>query len=389
MMVLGLMSGTSADGVDVAITDIRRKGEQIHVKLVAFHPTAYPPGLRDRILAVSRKGTVSEICHLNAVMGEVFAKAALASIKRSGLSPRRIHLIGSHGQTIQHRPRPHREPGIGWVRSTLQIGDPAIIFERTGIPTVAHFREGDLAAGGEGAPLTPYVHHLIFGHPIRSRAVINLGGIANLTVLPAGRDVLGIQAFDTGPCNMVLDGIIRRRSHGKHLIDRHGTLAKRGRIEPGLLKKFLAHPFFRKRPPKSTGREEFGEGFVSQILNSARLDGLTTADILATCCRFIADSIQESQRWVTGPVHEVIVGGGGVYNARLMSELRRAFEPIPVVPMEQYGAHSKAFEAMAFAVLAYQAHHGHPANLPAVTGARRRVILGSLVPAGHPNGRRP
>ena len=379
MIVLGLMSGTSVDGVDAAITDIRRIGKNLRVKLLSWDSLPYSPVLKKRILAVSQKGDVKEICHLNVVVGEVFAKAALKAIKGSGIPPHRVKLIGSHGQTIQHRPHPINEPGIGCVRSTLQIGEPAVIAERTGIPTIANFRARDLAAGGEGAPLAPYAHHLVFGHRSRSRVVVNLGGIANATLLPAGGDSQNIQAFDTGPCNMLLDGVIERLSGGKYSMDRGGKFARRGRVDHNLLRRLLAHPFILKKPPKSTGREEFGQQFIQQTLRRARRARLSMEDTLATCTRMIAASIYKAQEWMSEDVHEVIAGGGGVHNSALMAELKSVFNPISAKPMEEYGVLSKAFEAEAFAVLAYQTFHARTANVPFVTGARHSVILGSFV----------
>ncbi|MDX1411313.1 MAG: anhydro-N-acetylmuramic acid kinase [Nitrospirales bacterium] len=380
MIVLGLMSGTSVDGVDDAITAIRQRGRSLQVQLLAHDSLAYSPALRDRILRVSEQGDVSEICHLNVVVGEVFAKAALKTIKRSGLSTKKVRLIGSHGQTIHHRPHSLHEPGVGDIQSTLQIGEPSVIAERTGIPTVSNFRARDLAAGGEGAPLTPYVHHLLFHRRSCSRLVVNLGGIVNITLVPAAGGLNDIQAFDVGPGNMLLDGIMQALSHGKLTMDRGGGCAKRGQIRRRLLEQLFAHPFMDKAPPKSTGREEFGRAFIQRVLSKARRNHWSTADILATSCRFIALSISRAQHWIRPRIDEVIVGGGGVYNPVLMAELVDEFHPVPVKRMEDCGSHSKAFEAKAFAVLAYQTLHGKVNNVPAVTGARHPVILGNLTP---------
>ena len=380
MVVLGLMSGTSVDGVDAAITEIRPRGRILQVQLLAHDSLPYSPTLKNRILKVSERGNVSEICHLNVVVGEVFAKAALKAIKRSGLSAQKVQLIGSHGQTIHHRPHPTHESGVGIIRSTLQIGEPAIIAERTGIPTVANFRAKDLAAGGEGAPLTPYVHHLLFYRRSRSRLVVNLGGIVNMTLVPATGDIDDIQAFDVGPGNMLLDGVIQALSQGKHAMDRGGTRAKGGQIRPELLKQLLGHPYLATVPPKSTGREEFGSPFIRRVLVKAKRNHWSAADILATSCRFIAVSIRMAQQWISHRIDEVIVGGGGVYNPVLMAELIKEFHPVPVKRMEECGSHSKAFEAKAFAVLAYQTFRGKANNVPAVTGARHPVILGNLTP---------
>ena len=195
MIVVGLMSGTSADGVDVAITEIRGKQHRLKVKLKHFGSNSYPPSLRQRLLAAAESGTVAEICHLNVLIGEIFAKATNNAIARAGLKPQQVHLIGSHGQTLHHLPQPIYERGIGFMRSTLQIGDPSVIAERTGITTISDLRSRDLAAGGEGAPLAPYAHHLLFGHRSRTRLVVNLGGIANVTILPAGANLQDIRAI--------------------------------------------------------------------------------------------------------------------------------------------------------------------------------------------------
>ena len=380
MIVLGLMSGTSADGIDTAITKIQGTGHKLQVSLIGFHSVAYSENIRDRILIIAEKGTVSDICHMNVLLGEHFARAALACMRRFGLSLEKVQLIGSHGQTIYHRPIPVREPTVGAIRSTLQIGDAAVIAERTGITTVSDFRARDLAAGGEGAPLAPYAHHLLFGHQSLTRLVVNLGGIANVTLLPAGGIIRDVRAFDTGPCNMLLDGLVSVLSDGKQIMDRGGKVAKRGQVDSRLLERLLRHPFISKPPPKSTGREEFGHSFITQILNSTRRRKLSPEDILSTCCRFIAASISMTQQWFNHSIDEVVLGGGGVFNQRLMNEITQVFHPISVNRMEAHGSHSKAFEAEAFAVLAYQTFQGICANVPTVTGARHPVILGSIVP---------
>jgi len=380
MKVLGLMSGTSADGVDAALTDITGRGHALRLTLLGFQAVPYSSNLRKTILKTAEKGTVSEICHLHAVLGEIFARSALKTISRAGFLPEDVGLIGSHGQTIQHCPQPVYEPGLGMIRSTFQIGDPSIIAERTGITTVFDFRARDLAAGGEGAPLTPYVHYLAFRHPSLTRLVINLGGIANITLLPAGGDLTRLQAFDVAPCNMLLDGLASSLSNGKYSMDRGGRMALRGNVHANLLKMLLAHSFIKRPPPKSTGREEFGSRYVQRIRGMATRRGLASEDLLATACLFIAQASASAKQWLSEDLQEVVVGGGGVFNQALMAQLKNVFHPIPVLPMENVGSHSKAFEAEAFAVLAYQTAHGICANVPSVTGARHSVILGSLVP---------
>ena len=380
MIVVGLMSGTSADGVDVAIVDIRRSQQRLKVQLQSFSSVSYTPTLRQRILAAAEHGQVAEICHLNVLIGEIFAKATLKAIKQAGLQPKEVQLIGSHGQTLHHLPKPTREAGLGPIRSTLQIGDPAVIAERTGITTIADFRSRDMAARGEGAPLAPYAHHLLFQHRSRTRLVVNLGGIANVTVLPAGSDLNHVLAFDTGPCNMLLDAVTTHFSKGEQTMDRGGRLAQQGHIDATILRFLLTHPYLRKVPPKSTGREEFGQAYVLKLLKRTEKRQLSLSDVLATCCRFLAQSIRDAQTWIDHDVHEVIIGGGGIYNASLVKELNNAFAPIPVRTMDDCGSHSKAFEAIAFAIMAYQSFHGTCANVPSVTGAQHPVVLGTITP---------
>jgi len=380
MKCLGLMSGTSADGVDCAIVEITPVQAGLKIKLLDSQTIGYPPELRTRVLLAPTQGTVAEICHLNVAVGEVFAKAALQTMKRAGLAPQEVRLIGSHGQTVYHQPKPVHEPKVGFLRSTLQIGAPAIIAERTGIATVADFRMRDMAVGGEGAPLAPYVHQVLFHSRRRSRLVVNLGGIANVTFLPKGTRSDGIRAFDTGPCNMLLDGVMTKMTGGQHQFDRNGRLARKGRCHPSLLNMLLSHPYLAQQPPKSTGREEFGDTYLAKVLRHAKSKRLSTEHILATSCEFVAGTIVRACEWLPGNVDEVILGGGGVKNAGLVKAIKKGFHPRTVSTMDQVGVDSNAFEALAFAVMAYQTIHGVPTNVPAVTGAQHGVVLGTIVP---------
>ncbi len=380
MKVIGLMSGTSGDGVDAALVEIRGRGKNLTVRSLAFHPLPYPRALRRRILAASSEGKVAEICHLNATLGEWFAKAALGVIKRAGLRPKDVSLIGSHGQTIHHLPQGCREPGIGLVRSTMQIGEPAVIAERTGVTTVANFRPRDMAAGGEGAPLAPSVHYLLFRHPRRSRLIVNIGGISNVTHLPCGGALDSLRAFDTGPGNMVLDAVVSRITKGRLAMDRGGKMASRGRVDTDLLAELVAHPFLKRHPPKSTGREEFGEAFLQSLFDRQRRRRLSSRDLLATCARWTAEAVGSARRWLAGPIDEVLVGGGGIYNKTVMAHLTEVFAPARVRTFDDAGWPSKAFEAIAFAVLAYRTITGQCGNVPSVTGATRPVLLGTIVP---------
>ena len=382
MKVVGLMSGTSGDGVDAALVEISGTGRSLKAQLLASDTLAYPRSLQQRILTASVSGTVADICHLNALLGEWFANAALHVIRKGELRPVDVLLIGSHGQTVHHLPHGIHAPGVGAIRSTLQIAEPAVIAERTGITTIANFRPRDIAAGGQGAPLTPAVHALLFKHPRRARLIVNLGGISNVTYVPRGGRQDAVQAFDTGPANMVLDALMARSTDGRQLMDRDGKLALKGHIDDRLLSKLLAHPFLSKRPPKSTGREEFGAPLVEDLMAMQQQRGLSIEDLLATCSMWTAKAVGTSRRWIKGEIDQVIVGGGGVRNRAIMAHLATVFSPVSVNTFDEVGWDSKAFEAVAFAILAYQTATCQWGNLPAVTGARHPVILGALVPGG-------
>lgn len=380
MKVVGLMSGTSADAVDAALVRIVRRGRTPRITTLAFASVPYPRSLQQRIVELSLHGQVAQVCHMNVLLGELFANAALRVIQKAGYRSTDIDLIGSHGQTIHHLPNGIREPGVGLVRSTLQIGEPSVIAERTGITTIANFRPRDMAAGGEGAPLVPYAHAAAFSHARRGRLVVNIGGISNVTYLPPGRGVGELQAFDTGPGNMVMDAIVRELTKGMRSYDAGGRLATKGTVSRRMLAELMAHPFLARRPPKSTGREEFGAPFVRRLLTKQRRAGLSTEDLLATCAAWTAEAIGLSRRWVAGDVDEVIAGGGGVRNRAIMTYLRQVFAPAPLRAFDDCGWSSKAFEATAFALLAFQTYHGQCTNVPRVTGARHPVLLGVVVP---------
>lgn len=382
MKVVGLMSGTSGDGVDAALVEITRSRKGLDIRTLAFNALPYPRSLQQRILAASASGSVAEICHLNALLGEWFANAALGVIRTAGLRPKDIDLIGSHGQTVHHLPHGVKDAGVGSIRSTLQIAEPAVIAERTGITTVANFRPRDIAAGGQGAPLTPGVHALVFRHSRRARLVVNLGGISNVTYLPRGKGVGGVIAFDTGPANMVLDGLMSRATDGRVSMDRDGRLASRGKPDGRLLTKLLAHPYLSKHPPKSTGREIFGAPMVEELLAIQEARQLSIETLLATCSRWTAESVGTARRWIQGGIDEVIVGGGGVRNRAIMAHLADVFSPAPVMTFDAIGWDSKAFEAVAFAILAYQTVMDQCGNVPAVTGASHPALLGCIVPGG-------
>lgn len=369
------------DGVDCAVIDVRPGRSTLRIRLLAHRTYPYPPAIREQLLSLVRTGTVETVCRLHAAVGEVFARAAGRTIRQAKLSAKDVAVIGSHGQTVWHSPARVPMPGIGSVRSSLQIGDPSVIAERTGIMTVADFRARDLAAGGEGAPLTPYVHYHVFRSRNASRLIVNLGGIANVTWLPRGGGLRDVVAFDVGPCNLLLDGLMGQATHGQQPIDRNGALASRGRPQDALVTELLRHPFFARRPPKSTGREEFGEGYIRHVRRIAARHRLSLEDTLASGCVAIARTIRRSGSWAAD---EVIAGGGGVRNRGLLGALKQEFGPDRVMSMERAGVKSQALEAMAFAVLACETIRGVPANLPWVTGAASPVVLGTVIPGRKP-----
>jgi anhydro-N-acetylmuramic acid kinase len=290
-------------------------------------------------------------------------------------------LIGSHGQTVFHQGQPGPYLGARAIAATMQIGEPAVIAARTGIITVGDFRPADLAAGGQGAPLVPFVDYLLYRHPRRGRVALNIGGIANLTAIPAGARPEDVFAFDTGPGNMVIDALVEQLTGGRRHYDRNARLARRGKLEPELLAALVAHPFFKLRPPKSAGREEFGAPFAERAAVWAKRNAVRPDDFLHTVTMLTPLTVVDAiRRWVEPRmrVHDVIVSGGGTHNPLMMEQLRAGLAGITLAPSSAWRVPQDAKEAFAFAVLAYETFHARPANLPAATGAKRRVVLGKL-----------
>lgn len=382
--VVGLMSGTSADGVDAAVVELSGNAESTRLGQVVFRRIPYLPELREKVLALMLPETsrVDEICRMNFILGEVFADAALQAIKAAGLRTDDIDLIASHGQTIYHIPSAETYCGIT-TRSTLQIGEPAVIAERTGITTVADFRVRDVAAGGQGAPLVPYADYILLRDTEKSRVIQNIGGIGNLTLLPAGCSLDEVIAFDTGPGNMVIDAVVSIVTGGELEFDEDGKIAASGNVVRGLLDWALSHPFFRKDPPKTTGREEFGMCFTKEIVERAQAKGIGDSDLVATVTALTAESIVMSyERWVP-PVcnlDQVIIGGGGSYNRTLINMLRERLPGVEVIVHEDVGISSDAKEAIAFAILGNDAAAGCFTNVPKATGARHGATLGKIIP---------
>jgi len=384
MNLIGLMSGTSADGVDAALVEISGAPPDLRVCEIAFLTQPYDDATRAAVLDLCRPDApLLALGRVHVLLGHRFAEAALAVITRAGLTSADVALIGSHGQTVYHAP--DSDPSF-----TLQIGDPAVIAARTGITTVADFRAADVAAGGQGAPLVPYPDWLMWHHPACTRALQNIGGIANVTHLPAGGGPETVIAFDTGPGNVLIDSMAARVTDGAWHYDRDGALAAQGQVDETLLANLLDHPYLRRPPPKSTGRETFGATSVTELWERAQARGLTPADLVATVTAFTAASIAGAyRRWLPAPPDEVFLCGGGADNPTLAQMIRdylaRAFgDALPVVRhYDETGYSSAAKEAVAFAILAYETWHGRPGNLPQVTGASRPIVLGHITPAPH------
>lgn len=383
--VIGLMSGTSADGVDAALVEIKGCGLETGVNLLAFETYPFPKQIRKSIFKASSisSSTIDLISGLNFYLGEIFAKAAIDIAKQGNVDLSNVDLIGSHGQTIYHNPDPNNDPHYGIV-STLQIGEPSIIAERTGVTTVADFRPRDMAAGGIGAPLSSYVHFLLFRDINNTRVVHNIGGISNLTLIPGGGDMSKVMAFDTGPGNMVIDGVTSIMTNGEKGWDEDGILARRGKIDKDLLSGFMKHPFLTKPPPKSTGREDFGDLYIREVVRMGKDKGINGDDLISTVTAFTAESILLNYRLFIFPEHgpaEVVFCGGGTKNPVLMDMLKDGLKPICIKETDYYNIPSETMEAVIISVLANETISGVPSNVPSATGARRKVILGKIIPA--------
>jgi len=371
---VGLMSGTSMDGVDAALVEIEYTEERVKVHLVAAHTADYPAEILVSLRDLSAL-TVDDVARLNFEIGEVFAKAALDVIGRGAMSATQIDVVGSHGQTVSHQPR-----SLGGVGATLQLGEPAVIAERTGVVTVADFRVSDVVAGGDGAPLVPYVDWLLFAEEGRTVAAQNIGGIANVTVVT--ERIEDVIAFDTGPGNMLIDLAVALETGGAARFDRDGTLAEKGDVATPLLDQLMADPYLLKSPPKSTGAAEFGAEFVAGLRD--QFASLSTEDFVATLTEFTARSIADAYKRFVYPrssVDEVVLSGGGARNPLLRRRIEQQLAPVPVTTSDAYGIDPDAKEAIAFAVLAVETMLLRPANVPQATGARHPVILGKIVPS--------
>ena len=383
LLAIGLMSGTSSDGVDAALVRIL-PGAQAQVETLGFHTTPYPGNLRKRLLlAAGEAGArTEELCSLRREVGEAFASAALEVAAQTGTDPGRIDFIGSHGQTVRHLPEGMEGERGPLLPSTFQIGDPAFIVAHTGITCVSDFRARDVAAGGAGAPLTPWAHRILFSRESAASAFLNLGGISNITYLPP-LGVEGVFGFDCGPANMTLDILAQRITNGEKTHDTGGELAAAGRVCPDSLAELRRHPYLKRKPPKSTGREMFGEAFVNEAAERMVSRGSDLRDVIATLTAFSASCVADAMRDFLPkdpPLAEVVVGGGGVHNKTLMRRLREALGELPLVGSDARGVSPDAVESVSFALLAWGTLTGQANNLPGVTGAKEEICLGNITP---------
>ena len=378
LRIAGIMSGTSLDGVDVAIIDIT----EARVSVKAFDTILYPGSTRKELLRLcsGHAVDVADIAGLNVILGEIFADAVVAVASRANISPKSIDLIGSHGQTIYHDPKGRRFRG-GQVGFTMQIGEASVIAQRIGVTTISDFRSADLAAGGEGAPLVPYADFFLFGRSSTCRAIQNIGGIANLTYLRGNGNIEELIAFDTGPGNMVVDEIVRRMSKGRKRFDRDGRIAGINQVHQGLFDELMKENYFSRRPPKSTGRELFGAKYVDRLVAMAGRMGLGYEVMAATATAVTAESITRAYRkFLPSMPEEMIVCGGGAHNRTLISMLRERLAQVRIEPMNHFGIDCDSKEAVSFAILAHATVKGLASNVCSCTGAKKPVILGKIVP---------
>ena len=392
MIVAGVMSGTSADGINVALVEISGASFDMRFELLAHQEYPYPRAVRSAVLAAmnARRASVADLARLNFLLGELYASAVRATVRKAG---REVELVGCHGQTLYHQGE--AAPYLGnRIAATWQTGEGAIIAARVGAPVVSDFRPADMAAGGKGAPLVPFLDYLVYREARVGRIVQNIGGIANLTAIPVGALPEQVTAFDTGPGNMVVDAVMERLL-GKPY-DRDGRMASTGNPLEAVLKVLLQHSFFRRKPPKTAGREEFGREFVADFLR--RCGRARKEDIVATATALTARAISTAvksfvlQRQSTQQsalstqqnhretFSEYVISGGGAKNRTLVAMLRAQLEPLGLMlrSSDEFGVPSAAKEAVAFALLAYETWHRRPSNVPAATGARRPAVLGKI-----------
>ena len=388
-LVIGLMSGTSLDGVDAALVriDTGPDGDVTSVKLLEHRYLPYSEAMRSRVSALCSPETarIDDLTLVHYGLSEWYAKASLMAIEAAGLSAADIDAISMHGETVWHAPVAQAFPGPDGelpVKGTLQLGSSAVLRERTGIPVISDLRARDMAAGGEGAPLAPYIDSILFGSDAEGRIVQNIGGIGNATVIPAGAAMDMLTAFDTGPGNMLMDAVVIDGTGGAELYDACGRRGAAGTVSEAVVKRLMADPYFSRLPPKSTGREVYGDAFARAFIQETAALGMSLDDRVATATAFTAESIAAAYRdFILGgtDIAAVLVAGGGALNPTLLGMIRERLPAgITVTTTAAYGVPDQAREAMAFAVIGHQSLMGRPGNLPAVTGAGHPVVLGCI-----------
>ncbi|MDG0872062.1 anhydro-N-acetylmuramic acid kinase [Paenibacillus thiaminolyticus] len=380
--IIGLMSGTSLDGIDAAVVRVQGSGTGTEVELLAFHGIEYDAELRDRMKRLCGKehSHAADLCMMNAYLGQRFAEAAREAAAAAGIPMEDIDLVSSHGQTVWHQPEADSEDRYS-VPSTLQIGDLSVIAKLTGRPVVGDYRPADMAVGGQGAPLTPYADYIFHRHERMGRIAQNIGGIGNCTVVPAGAEAEQVLAFDTGPGNMLIDQAVYRLWEGAPAYDRDGGWAAQGQVSEAWLSELLEHPYYAQKPRKTTGREMFGEAYAMALIQDGLARGLPAADIVATFTMLTVRTIASAYRDFIFPehdIHEVIVSGGGARNETMMRWLAAELPEQRVQRSDEAGLPGDAKEAIAFAVLANEFVHGIANQLPSVTGASRPTVMGKL-----------
>jgi len=378
-LIIGLMSGTSVDSIDAAVVRIQEIDGSLKLQHLFHHCSPWSPDARKAILSACRvDAPLRDVALLNFLVGEAFGAAAAAAAKAAGISLDSVDAIASHGQTLWHQPEPMAIGGMDCV-GTVQVGEAAVISARTGCLVVADFRVADMAVGGQGAPLVPYADFLTYANSRETRVVQNIGGIANLTLIPADSGLTDVVAFDTGPGNMVMDAIVRRATNGGAQCDLNGQLASAGRIDTGLLSELLEHEFFALPPPKSTGREHFGEAYSDRLFAVGVARGLSVEDMVATAAALTVESIARAyEQFLNRRIDRVILSGGGARNPALTSRLRKRIAPVPLSIELETGISVEAKEAAAFAILGYCTLRGRPSNVPSATGAKLPAVLGKI-----------
>lgn len=378
--VIGLMSGTSADGVDAALTTITGSGTDMHLILDAFVSIPFERSVHDRILEIASGvfGGAREICLMNALLGKLYLNACEAVCEEGGIDPKEVDLVGCHGQTVFHQPEPTAYLGEQ-IASTLQIGDPSILCEKLNAVVVSDFRVRDMAAGGQGAPLVPYAEYLMYRNSEKNIALQNIGGIGNITLLRKNCDLDEIIAFDTGPGNMLIDAAVMRLTDGKETYDKDGMHAAEYGCSEKLLQDLMQDGYLHKKPPKTSGREYYGKEFLDRVYEKAEKLSLSKGEVLRTLTRYTAETIAYSVREYLPVIPDrLVISGGGSMNPVLMADLRAALPEVEVLRNEDIGLSSDAKEAVAFAILANEAIEGNAGNVPSATGAAHRVVLGKI-----------